>query len=436
MRRKGFIVVSVLLISVVILIPVLAQTTVKGAHAQVTYPLSLETHARNIAQIVDAAWQSYADLYGLPLPQVLQVKITLDPNQRLQLYTDGKDSFFLQLSNERQLLPPHQGGPHNVYGFCHEMGHIVFYHRMKNTTGMPGGIGEGWAHYFGSVIVSHVYEKLGEKAWTPPHNYHESSGVPRLTLQVNNPDYLQRDPVTRAAKTLYDVERKFGRKTLGQAINKTLEQQPTGKELVPKFVAALVEVTGDASAAQLVPQEFLQSGVRWRTQNRDITNKDLYRGLQTETQDGLTRLRYDDGAMDGKRSMAGSGHAVIFRKPEGKWQLIGIEIFGSRYGAPQPPQEDFSISLCDAKFEVLKEFKVPYARFERGAEKWVKIELPATDVPEFFYVCVSFNPTATKGVFVGFDKNAAGHSRMALPDSHVTDAEGFDWMLRCYLKPL
>lgn len=146
-------------------------------------------------------------------------------------------------------------------------------------------------------------------------------------------------------------------------------------------------------------------------------------------------MRYDDGVMDGKRSMAGSGHAVIFRKPEGKWQLIGIEIFGSRYGMPQPPQEDFSIYLCDGKFEVLKEFKVPYAKFERGAEKWVRIELPATEVPEFFYVCVSFNPTATKGVFVGFDKNAAGHSRMALPDSHVADAEGFDWMLRCYLKP-
>jgi RNA polymerase sigma-70 factor (ECF subfamily) len=115
---------------------------------------------------------------------------------------------------------------------------------------------------------------------------------------------------------------------------------------------------------------------------------------------------------------------------------VAVEIFGSRYGTPQPPQEDFSIYLCNAKFEVLKEFKVPYARFERGAERWVKIDLPATEVPEFFYLCVSFNPTATKSVYVGFDKNTAlSHSRIALPDSHVADAPEFDWMLRCYLKP-
>lgn len=255
MHRKALPVIGFLLILAVVLVPCLAQPpTVTGAHVRVEYPSSLEQHARHIAQICDAAWQAYADLYGLPLPETIQVKITLDPKQRLRLFTDGKDTIFFQLADERQLLPPTQGGPHNVYGFCHEMGHIVFYHRMKNTTGMPEGVGEGWAHYFGSVVVSHVYEKLGEKVWTPPHNYHESSGLPRLLRQVQTEERLRHDPTARGAKVLYDVERKFGKKGLGQVANKMPAQQPTGKELVPKFVAALVEVTGDASAARLVPQ--------------------------------------------------------------------------------------------------------------------------------------------------------------------------------------
>jgi hypothetical protein len=77
----------------------------------------------------------------------------------------------------------------------------------------------------------------------------------------------------------------------------------------------------------------------------------------------------------------------------------------------------------------------PYSLFERGPEKWTSIKLPPVRVPDNFYVCLVFNPTQTKGVYVGIDKNVEkSHSRDAVPGSHLGEIsrEG-EWMVRAHL---
>ena len=44
-----------------------------------------------------------------------------------------------------------------------------------------------------------------------------------------------------------------------------------------------------------------------------------------------------------KRSMGGSGHAVRFERPEGAKYVCAVQIYGSRYGLPEPPKEDFHV---------------------------------------------------------------------------------------------
>jgi len=147
-------------------------------------------------------------------------------------------------------------------------------------------------------------------------------------------------------------------------------------------------------------------------------------------------LKYDDGTMEGKRSMAGSGHAVLFSKPAGEWYLTKVQIYGSRYGYPQAPRENFRIYVCDIDMNVIQEVEAPYSRFQRGVWRWVFVNIPRVKVPDEFYLCVSFNPTQTKGVYVGIDESVIeSHSKNALPSSHLEDVRGkFDWMLRAVLS--
>ncbi len=414
-----------------------APKTFKGNHVVVEYPTALERYAKAFLQIGDAAWDAYRKLYNLPLPEpiMLQIRLVPDKGERFaRLWTDGQKFLFLEVGSEKPLLSPDKGGAHNVYGICHELGHIVFYHRMREIAGLPEGVAEGWAHYLGSVITSHLFEKLGAQVYPDPHNYHETSGIARLLRQLER----EKDAQTLAAKVLHDAERKYGRQKLGEALNRTLEQRPSSRELVAKFAKAIVAVTNDPQAKTLIPDQFLKPKVRIDTEFPDITQKRLYCGLKLEWRDGLLQLRYDDDEKDGQWSIAGSGHGVIFVKPEGKWQLVAVEFYGARYGMPSPPDEDFRIFLCDENFEVVCEFSTPYALFaQRGEWKWERISVAPTEVPDFFYIVIAFNPTATKGIYMAYDADVPrSHSRRAFPGSHLLDTEKvYDWMIRCYLKP-
>lgn len=146
-------------------------------------------------------------------------------------------------------------------------------------------------------------------------------------------------------------------------------------------------------------------------------------------------LAQDDGKPAGKKSIAGSGHAVFFETRQ-KSELVALMLYGSRYGYDQPPAEKFHIWLCDMDQQVIEDFQFPYGTFKKGNPKWVKLRVKATELPERFYLCAGFNPEQTKGVYVHYDGAASGNSYTGLPDTGFSDFEDGDWMIRAVVRPL
>lgn len=147
-----------------------------------------------------------------------------------------------------------------------------------------------------------------------------------------------------------------------------------------------------------------------------------------------TVLKHDDDTQESKRSITGAGHAVRFECPDGeKWYVTGVALHGSRYGMPQPPREDFLVCVTSDDMKKAVKIKKPYSLFERGEEKWVPIEIPPVEVQGAFQVVVFFNPTRTKGVYVGIDENSSPtHSTTVVPsdpESSPSELKG-DWMIR------
>jgi hypothetical protein len=116
-----------------------------------------------------------------------------------------------------------------------------------------------------------------------------------------------------------------------------------------------------------------------------------------------------------------------------------VQIYAARYGYPQPPAEDFHLYLLNEKFQILKDLTYPYSTVERMTEKgdlrWYTLVTPSIEVPQRFYVALSFNPTQTKGIYLGLDKNVKqAHSFVGLPDSGFEPVkEPSDWMVRVYM---
>ncbi|MBL7214885.1 MAG: hypothetical protein ISS71_04330, partial [Phycisphaerae bacterium] len=146
-------------------------------------------------------------------------------------------------------------------------------------------------------------------------------------------------------------------------------------------------------------------------------------------------LVLDDGNSAGKRSIAGSGHAVFF-ETEKKSELVAVMLYGSRYGYDQPPKEKFHVWLCDMDQQVIEDFEFPYSTFKKGDPKWVKMRVKATQLPDRFYICVGFNAEQTKGVYVHYDGAASGNSYKGLPKDGFSEFEEGDWMIRAVVRPM
>jgi hypothetical protein len=136
-------------------------------------------------------------------------------------------------------------------------------------------------------------------------------------------------------------------------------------------------------------------------------------------------------------SYADAGHAVLFDRPQGAKSVTAVRLFCSRYGPPQPPEEDLHIYILDRNQKVIRDVPVPYAKIERGDMRWYTFEVPPTLVPERFYVAAAFNAHQTKGVYLGMDDSVKeSHSYAGLPESGFKKLdEKADWMIRVLMGP-
>jgi hypothetical protein len=150
---------------------------------------------------------------------------------------------------------------------------------------------------------------------------------------------------------------------------------------------------------------------------------------------GVVQLGYVRDNSEDKRSIGGSGHAVAFDRPNEAKYVSAIQIYASRYGLPQPPNEDFHVYMLDKDRKVLHDFRFPYAKIARGAMKWYTLDVPSTEAPERFYVALSFNPHQTKGIYLGLDKTVKeSHSYVGLPEQGFEPVDTpSDWMVRVTL---
>ena len=114
---------------------------------------------------------------------------------------------------------------------------------------------------------------------------------------------------------------------------------------------------------------------------------------------------------------------------------MAAEIYASRYGSIDPPDEDFHLYVLDEHHRLVQAIPFPYSMIERGEEQWYTLKIPAVKVPKRFLLALSFNPHQTKGIYLGLDDSVKrSHSFTGRPTqgySPVTQA--YDWMIRAVL---
>lgn len=396
----------------------------RSDHASVSYEGIDEGQAAAIGRVVETARQAAIDRYGFDLPKTVFVTVSVDPKGGVRLYNDGHDRITLLLRNKQNLRRPEVTGTFHLYGLCHEVGHLAMYRTLTERRWMSHGAAEGWAHYLGSHLVDAVYNKHGDKGWFEPYDY-RADGTQRLNKQLQMDGLHRPGSSIEGAAMWQQLVGLIGEKQIHGLLKawQSTKVDPADpgaalrKTLVDRFPDEKVKAWWNRAEAKLVVK-------------RPSSDFDARTAKPAEMMKKPLELSRDDGKPTGKRSMAGSGHVVAFDSPGAGWYLTKVRVYGSRYGRSQPPAEDFRVTLCDVQGRAIREFKFPYARFRRGAPRWVELPVEPTEVPGKFCLCVDFQPSGTKGVFVHHDIAGSGGSYVGLPGGRARGFGNGDWLIR------
>jgi len=398
---------------------------VQLSHVRVAANGISDAYANAIARTVESARAVAVEQFDFDMPNVIQVSATASPGTSTRLWNDGEDRITLSVPSEDKLRRPAVTGTFHLYGFCHEVGHLAMYRVIHKRTWLSSAGVEGWAHYAGSRILDAVYAREGEKLWPDVYNYLDD-GTARLNRQLA----ASKPALTTQAAGLWQ--------SLGEILG--------DKRLAPLFSAWAKAQVDESQPAIELGKVLMAQGDKmkvepwWLRAQPVLLVARAKSGFAVQSKDASQikgprkELAKDDGTSAGKSSVAGSGHAVRFEAPGKECYLTAVRIYGSRYGYPQPPRENASIWLCDASFKKIAEFPCPYYYFQRGQPRWVTVPVKATQVPPAFVICVGFNPTGTKGVFVHYDGSACGSSFQGLPGSKGRPFEKGDWMIRATVQ--
>jgi hypothetical protein len=164
----------------------------------------------------ETALMGYKSIFGIDIYPKNKISISaiLDTNmKKTQLYVNPYTDpieIHLELKNMIPLNRPSEGGYNNIFGFAHELGHVVMMFDDSE-------FGEGFATYFGIHITDYIYTQLGKNAWPYPYDYVKNEGSGKID-QIE-----KRNDKSYASQTVLGLEqldRKYGKKCIVDAITK------------------------------------------------------------------------------------------------------------------------------------------------------------------------------------------------------------------------
>jgi len=394
--------------------------TYRTDHVVISYSSGIgEQYAQAIARTVETARAVALEQFGFDMPEIVAVQVR--HGKHVRLFNDGDDRLFLTVRSDADLRKPSDNGIFHVYGLCHEIGHLAMYRVIRDHSWMTTEAAEGWAHYIGSRLVDAVHERVGEELWPDRYNC-LADGTERLNKQLKAEN---RTGIAKAAALWMELVKIVGDGKVGGILKAWGEANVDPADPCGALRKALLAAQEDERLANWWNRAEL--GLIFKRPKSGFAARSVRR---SELQGKPMLLAHDDGKSARKKSIAGSGHAVSFEVEGTGWYLSTVQIYGSRYGTRRALNENFRVWLCDEDFKTIASFSFPYAMFQKGTPRWVRLGVKPTHVPKKFIICVGFNPTGTKGIFVHHDAQGTGHSWTGLPGRNLRLFKKGDWMIR------
>lgn len=146
---------------------------------------------------------------------------------------------------------PKQGGKNNIYGLCHELGHLCMYNKTTNKNNwMSYNFRESWADFFGNFVIDSIHSEMGTDFWPNPYNYLEFSGIEYMKKRIdqNNPKILG---FNRSGQFWINLNSIIGFDKMSQIFEQVNFKKVSNPDAKQEFLIALKAVSNDKEIESL-----------------------------------------------------------------------------------------------------------------------------------------------------------------------------------------
>ena len=240
---------NILLIVAALLLPVTASGQLKEFKTEffhVEYEAEAEEYVMASIKVLELV-RTQAIKLGFSFPEKL--KFSILSSHRNVLYFDYKKakSITWEYKSLSDFLPPSESHKNNIYGLCHEMGHIcMFTTNVPKNNWMTREYREGWADFFGNLMLDSVYHYLGQDFWPEPHNYLNYAGMEHFLNRVqgvqSNPKLIK---FNNAGLYWYELTEKIGIENMNSFFRDIKRAKVRNPDASEKYSLVLKSVISD-----------------------------------------------------------------------------------------------------------------------------------------------------------------------------------------------
>lgn len=213
-------------------------------HFNVKYELETRQYVDASLKVLEIAWE-VATNNGYKLPDKLNFSVI--KTDRTVLYFERKklNGIVLEYNSLDMFLSPNEGGKNNIYGLCHEIGHLSMHRTISNNNKwMSYDFRESWADFFGNIVIDSVYQELGNNFWPVSYNYLDFSGTDFMNKRIleENPKLLK---FNIATQFWIELNEKIGFSKMNEFFAQLKKEDVKNPEAKQKFLNVLISYTGD-----------------------------------------------------------------------------------------------------------------------------------------------------------------------------------------------
>lgn len=226
---------------------------IKTEHFKVKYEMEAEEYVHASLKVLELAW-TIATRNGYKLPD--NIKFTVKNTDRSVLYFNRKSlkGITLEYKTMDSFNSPRQGGKNNIYGLCHELGHLCMYNATTNKNNwMSYSFRESWADFWGNTVIDSIYFEMGSEFWPKPYNYLEFSGSEYMQKRIDQ-NHSKLVNFNRSVQFWIELNSIIGFNRMNQLFEQVNEKKVSNPNARHEFLLALKAITDDNTVKDLLDQ--------------------------------------------------------------------------------------------------------------------------------------------------------------------------------------